>query len=168
MRYSGADLRIYPRSATVLNGLGAVALLIVIVVTIATHPRTSFWQVVSIIGVIYLAITIVTVVRPPGVVALGDHLLVRRLGSPVSIPRSELRQVLLRHSRRVIGGESPSASRHVFLVIGKDSAGESVIPLVWCDRWLGRLSAREAETASRQLDSWMHFDSKSEAAPGAA
>lgn len=150
-----SDFKIYPRSTWALNLLGAAAAIVVIAVTVVTHPRTSNWQVFSIIGGIYLAIMLVTVVRPPGVVARGDQLILRRFGKHRIIPRNELRQVVVRPMRRIIGGESPSTSRHIFLVFGRDSANEAVLPLVWCDFWLGRLNAQEADSANRLLTSWM-------------
>jgi hypothetical protein len=150
-----ADFKIYPRSTWVLNLLGLVAASAIIVLTVVTHPRGFFWHVAPITCAIYLVITLLTVVRPPGVVAQGDRLILRRFGRSRSIPRKELRQVIVRPMRRVIGGESRSQNRHIFLVVGRDSANESVLPLVWCDVWLGRLNAQEAAQANQLLTAWM-------------
>jgi len=144
---------IFPKTAWVHQAIGVVLSLVLIVFTLVRSPTGFFWAVVPIICALYLAVTVVLCIRPPGVYLLPDAIVVRRFGHKLCIDRKEFCESLFTHSERVIGGQSPTSSRHLSFVISQNGT-EKTINAMWCDALLGRLSATEVALAGTELDTW--------------
>ncbi|MGO8825649.1 MAG: hypothetical protein ACLQU9_10475 [Acidimicrobiales bacterium] len=145
---------IYPWTAWAHQALGGAIAVAMIMVELVANPDDFFWPVAAAVGALYILVTIALCLRPPGVELFDDEILVRQFGHGLRIDRTHVQEPMLVRSQRVVGGDSPSTSRHLRLVVSINGV-ERDIPAVWCDSLLGRLTAHEAEVAESKIRQWM-------------
>ena len=162
MASASADLsypkKIVPRFAWTFQWLGALAAIAVLVLSFVVTSNGFFWLVMPLVCMVYLLVTIVLCVRPPGILLYADHMIVRQLRRNRRIARHDVRSVFLQLPKRVIGTEAPNSRyRHVEIAIWLEGR-EYVIPMIWCDRLLGVLTPKEAQSAKSTIEGWIRSD----------
>jgi hypothetical protein len=106
------------------------------------------------IGLAYWLILLVVILRPPRLLLRSGGLSSRRLLGSLDVARDDVVDYQLRPVRRVIGGESNSASRHLFLDI-RTADSITRVPAFWCYRFLGILYSTELAEIDRIMKLWM-------------
>jgi hypothetical protein len=155
VRYSEQDeIRIVPRTSWLVQLAGACFFAVVIAVVLLYNLRTFSWRLGAVIGIAFLLITFVIALRPPLLVLRPGGISIRRFFRSIDVPRSGVIGYHLGPAHRVIGGETNSRSRHLFLDVRTADSIQRV-PAFWCDRFVGLLYSGECVKVKATLDQWM-------------
>jgi hypothetical protein len=97
---------------------------------------------------------IVVAIRPPEIRLRNDNIFVRRFWGATEVDRKHYLGYTFRRAERVIGGDSNSSGRHLFISHRLDSGSIAVTPAFWCDQLCGLLSVQEQASFRAALDLW--------------
>lgn len=148
-------VKIRPRSAWLIAVGGVIPFAIFVVGVILAGTKANGRESIdAFIFALGLLGYLVVCVRPPGARLYKDHLVVRRFLRSRNVRQQDVRDVLVEHCQRIIGGQSPTSSRDIFLVISERGI-DVVVPLMWCYNWLGHFNAEETEAVSETLKDWI-------------
>jgi hypothetical protein len=147
------QLKLVPKNTWLINALGAVFFLGVIIATVVTGTSTFPAVSASVVGVPYLLWFAVICVRPPSVRVYDDHLVIAQVARSRTVGRKDFCSVGLEQAQRVIGGESNSSNKHVFISY-YDSGSLITVPAIWCDRSMGLLTQPEWQRFNAVLTMW--------------
>jgi len=148
------DIRITPRRSWLIQLVGTVLFAIVIAVVFVFNVKDSFWRTGAFIGIAVLLVTVVVAARPPLLRVRPDGIWIRKFIGSLDVPRSEVVGYQLRHATRVIGGETNSENRQLFLDVRVNGSIER-IPAFWCYRFVGLLFSQECKRVDEILRRWM-------------
>ena len=143
-----------PRRAWIVQVVGTVLLL---TLGLATHSVKGFGfesTALLLFGALMVLSLIVIAIRPPSIRLQQQAIVIERLGRSVVIDREHFLSFTFRRASRVVGGESTSSNRSLFISSRRDDGSVDVIPAFWSYRWLGLLSASEQAVAEESLNHW--------------
>jgi hypothetical protein len=102
-------------------------------------------------------------VRRPSVRVYEDHLVIAQIGKSRTVTRKDFCSVGLQQSQRIVGGESNSSNKHVFISY-YDSGSLITVPAIWCDRSIGLLTEPEWRRFNTVLSTWAKGEKVAESA----
>jgi hypothetical protein len=148
------EARIWPRRSWLVQLTGAIFFGVVIAVVLGGHVKDFPWRTGAILGAAYLLGLLVVALRPPILTLRHDSLSVRRFFGSLDVPRRHVVGYFLLPASRVIGGQTNSSNRHLFLDVRMSGSIERV-PAFWCRRFLGLLYAQEIVKVEQVLKKWV-------------
>jgi hypothetical protein len=150
----GKDVVLRPRFALMLNVVGAVGFFAFWIV-FRNVKGMGFESGSALVGEVWmLGLLIVVAIRPPVIHLRHDDIVIRSFGGSTEVDRKHYLGYTFRKAERIIGGESNSSTRGLFISYRLDNGSIAVVSAFWCHPLCGLLSAKEQTAFGTKLDHW--------------
>jgi hypothetical protein len=127
----GQDVALRPRMALMLNVAGAVGFF-AFWIAFRDVKGMGFESGSALVGEVWmLGLLGVVAIRPPVLHLQPDDIVIRRFSGSTRVDRKHYLGYSFRRADRIIGGESNSSSRGLFISYRLDTGSVAVVPAFW-------------------------------------
>ena len=143
-----------PRVAMLLNVVGALGFF-AFWIAFRDAKGMGFLSGVALVASAWmLGLVIVVAIRPPMIQLRHDGIAIRRFWGSTEVDREHYSGYTFRRMNRVVGGESNSSNRDLFISYRLVTGSTTAAPAFWCHPLCGLVMAQEQRSFKAKLDQW--------------